>query len=139
MLLIFFFQRANLRKVKSYLLILTLALVALPQPVWAEEDWQTTDGTLYQDVHVIRVEDDAITILYKNGGALVPLYKLPANLQQRFDYDPVKAKIAAEKRSKEDAENAAALQREIEASETAKRAHQIQVANQLNGPSTNAP
>jgi hypothetical protein len=72
--------------VKSYLLVLALALVALP--VMAE-DWKTSDGTVYENVKVIRVEDDAITILYKDGGALVPLYKLPAALQERFDYDPV--------------------------------------------------
>jgi hypothetical protein len=97
----------------------------------AAEDWVTTDGTRYENVRVIRVEDDAVTIIYKDGGALVFLYKLPPTLQQKFDYDPVKAKIAAEKRSKEDAENAAALQREIEQADEVKRQHQIQVANQL--------
>jgi hypothetical protein len=116
--------------VKSYLLVLALALVALP--VMAE-DWKTSDGTVYENVKVIRVEDDAITILYKDGGALVPLYKLPAALQERFDYDPVKAKIAAERRAKEDAENAEALQAEIEKADIVKRQHQIEIARQLNG------
>ncbi len=78
------------------------------------EDWTTTDGTHYQNVRVVRVEDDAITILYKDGGALVPLMKLPPSLQQKFDYDPVKAKVAAEARAKADAENAKQLQAEIE-------------------------
>jgi hypothetical protein len=97
------------------------------------EDWKTSDGTVYENVKVIRVEDDAITILYKDGGALVPLYKLPAALQERFDYDPVKAKIAAERRAKEDAENAEALQAEIEKADVVKRQHQIEIARQLNG------
>ena len=60
------------------------------------EDWTTTDGTKYQNVRIIRVEDDAVTILYKDGGALIFLFKLPPALQQRFDYDPVKAKAAME-------------------------------------------
>jgi hypothetical protein len=132
-LLIPAFRCDKMAKVKSYLLVLALALVALPA---AAEDWKTTDGTIYQNVKVIRVEDDAITILYRDGGALVPLYKLPQSLQERFDYDPVKAKIAAERRAKEDAENAAALQREIEQADAVKRAHQIEIARQLNSSGT---
>jgi hypothetical protein len=122
--------RVSLSPVKSILLVLFLALAALPA---VAEDWVTTDGTKYQNVRVIRVEDDAVTIIYKDGGALVFLYKLPPALQQKFDYDPVKAKIAAEKRSKEDAENAAALQREIEQAEVVKHNQQVQTANQLSG------
>ncbi len=101
------------------------------------EDWTTTDGIHYQNVRVIRVEDDAITILYKDGGALVPLHKLPPALQQRFDYDPVKAKIAADARMKADAESARELQAEIELADRLKRAQQIADANARSG--TNAP
>jgi hypothetical protein len=115
-------------KVKSYLLVLALALVALPA---AAEDWKTTDGTIYVDVKVKLVEDDAVTILYRDGGALVPLYKLPPALQERFGYDPVKAKIAAERRSKADAENALAMQAEIEKADRIKRQQQIEIARQL--------
>ena len=122
--------RDSVRAVKLPLLILSLALIALPV---VAEDWTTTDGTRYQNVRVIRVEDDAVTIIYKDGGALVFLYKLPPALQQKFDYDPVKAKIAAERRSKEDAENAAELQKEIEQAEIVKHNQQIQNANQING------
>jgi translation elongation factor P/translation initiation factor 5A len=119
--------------VKLRLLILLLALIAFPV---VAEDWTTTDGTKYQNVRVIRVEDDAVTIIYKDGGALVFLYKLPPALQQKFDYDPVKAKIAAERRSKEDAENAAELQKEIEQAEIVKHNQQVQIANQLSGTGT---
>jgi hypothetical protein len=114
--------------VKSYILVIVLTLLALP--VMAE-DWVTTDGTKYENVRVVRVEDDAVTIIYKDGGALVPLYKLPTSLQERFDYDPVKAKVATEKRAQEDAVNAAALQKEIEQAEIVKRNQQIQIANQM--------
>jgi hypothetical protein len=102
------------------------------------EDWTTIDGTKYQNVQVIRVEDDAVTIIYKDGGALVPLFKLSPALQERFDYDPVKAKAAAEARIKADAENAKALQVEIVLAEKIKRDRQIQDANaksQTNAPS----
>ncbi len=96
---------------KALILLLTLVFASLPA---FAEDWTTTDGTKYQNVRVIRVEDDAITILYKDGGALIPLFKLPPDIQERFDYDPKKAKLAAEARAKEDAQNAKQLQAEIE-------------------------
>ncbi len=96
------------------------------------EDWTTTDGVNYQNVRVVRVEDDAVTILYKDGGALVFLNKLPPNLQERFDYDPVKAKAAAEERSKEDQANAVALQKEIELAAEIKKKQQVQDAQAIN-------
>ena len=43
---------------------------------------------------------------------------LPADLQKRFNYDPVKAKIAADARAKADAESAQALQ--VEEAQAAK-------------------
>ena len=76
---------------------LILALVTYPGVVHAE-DWTTTDGKTYKDVTVVKTEDDAVTILYSDGGALVPLDKLPSNLQQKFHYNPAKAKIAAAQR-----------------------------------------
>jgi hypothetical protein len=88
--------------------------------VWAE-DWTTTDGKVYQGVKVVKIEDDAITIIYKNGGALVPLINLPPPLQHKFSYDPDRAKIAAEARKKADAENAKALQAEIDLAEKMKQ------------------
>ncbi len=101
------------------------------------EDWTTTDGTIYKNVRVVRVEDDAVTILYRDGGALVFLNKLPPALQLKFDYDPVKAKSAAEVRAKADAENAKELQAEIELAARMKRQEQIKDAEARNG--TNAP
>jgi hypothetical protein len=73
------------------------------------EDWRTLDGKSYQGVTVLKTEPDAVTILYKDGGALVPLARLPADLQKRFHYDPLKAQAAADARAKADAENAKAL------------------------------
>lgn len=88
-------------------------LVFLALPLYAE-DWTTTDGTVYQDVKVIKIEDDAVTVFYKDGGALIPLAKLPPDLQKKFSYDPVKAKAAAEARAKADATDEKKLEAEKE-------------------------
>jgi len=77
------------------------------------EDWTTQDGKVYAQVTVVKAESDAVTILYRDGGALVPLTNLPADLQQRFHYNPEKARAAADQRAKEDAQSAVALQAEI--------------------------
>jgi hypothetical protein len=122
--------------IKTFLLVTVASGICLS--VAQAEDWKTTDGMVYKDVKVIRVEDDAITIMYRDGGALVPLQKLPAPIQKQFSYDPVKAKIAAEARQKEDAENNAALQREIDEAATMKKKQQIEDAKHLNHL-TNAP
>jgi len=113
--------------VKAFILVLALALFS-SSAFAAGEDWTTTDGTKYQNVQVIRVEDDAVTIIYKDGGALVFLNKLPPALQERFNYDPVKAKAAAEARAKADAENAHLLQLEIEHADEVKRQQAIRDA-----------
>lgn len=125
-LLIGHVKHGNLKVVKATL-ILSLALLALPAYA---EDWKTTDGKVYVDVKVIRVEDDAVTILDKDGGALIPLFKLPPELQQKFSYDPVKAKIAADARAKADAENAVLLQKEMAQADALKKKNEIQSAQQ---------
>ncbi len=124
----------RLKIVKAIFLTVVLALCSTSG---FAEDWTTTDGTKYQNVQVIRVEDDAVTILYKDGGALIPLFKLPPSLQERFDYDPVKAKAAAEARAKADVENAKELQAEIELADKLKRDQQIRDAEARG--QTNAP
>jgi hypothetical protein len=77
-------------------------------------DWKTNDGKVYQDVKLIRLDPDAVTILYTDGGARVPLANLPPDLQKRFGFDPVAAKAAADARAKEAAANAKALQAEMD-------------------------
>ncbi len=109
------------------LLILIATLISLPA---LAETWTTTDGKTYLEVKVIRVEDDAITVLCKDGGALIPIFKLNPALQKRFSYDPAKAKVAAEIRSKQDAENAKQLQVEIDQAAKLKLKDQIDQAKQ---------
>jgi len=127
-------RRASFLTVK---LIYAVVALGIFSSLALAEDWTTTDGTKYENVRVVRVEDDAITILYKDGGALIPLLKLPPSLQQKFDYDPVKAKIAADARAKADAENAKQLQAEIEQANKMKQAQAIKDAA-ARGYSTNA-
>lgn len=119
---------------KAILLAFSLALTSTSA---LAEDWTTIDGTKYENVKVVRVEADAVTILDKDGGALVFLFKLPPPLQERFKYDPVKAKAAMEARAKADADNAKELQAEIEMADKLRREKQIGDANELNH--TNAP
>jgi len=116
-------QRGRLNVVKAPFLTLALALF-FSSHIYAE-DWTTTDGIKYQNVKVVRVEDDAITIIYKDGGALVPLSKLGPSLQEKYDYDPVKAKVAAAARAKADNDNAKQLQTEIDLANKLKRDQQI--------------
>ena len=116
------FQAGRERKTMKSPLSLALAAVLTTMSgvsLWAE-DWTTTDGKVYQEVKVVKTEPDAITILYRDGGALVPLAKLPPDLQKRFNYDPAQAKAAAEARAEADAKNAKALQAEKEAAEKQK-------------------
>ena len=70
-----------------------VTLIAL-QPIRAE-DWRTNDGKTYTGVKVVKVEDDAVTILCDDGGARIALATLPPDLQQKFHYDPAKAQAAA--------------------------------------------
>ncbi len=119
-------KHARVTIVKTFL-ILALCLCALPA---LAETWTTTDGKVYVDVKVVRVEDDAVTVLCKDGGAMIPLFKLPPPLQKRFSYDPVKAKAAAEIRAKADAENAAELQAEMDQAKKLKLQQQIEAAKQ---------
>jgi hypothetical protein len=115
---------------KPLLLILSFWMALTMVRVYAE-DWYLTDGKVYHDVLVIKVEDDAVTILHKAGGALVPLDKLPDYLQKKFNYDPVKAKIAAAARAKREAADARDLEKEKTEAEKIKEQKEIDAANAL--------
>src|SRR5271155_1967408 len=78
------------------------------------EDWKTIDGKVYQNVTVLHCDPDAVTILHKDGGALIPLELLPDDLQKRFHYDPAKAKAAADQRMQQEIADARALRAERE-------------------------
>ncbi len=77
-------------------------------------DWKTSDGKTYEDVKLIHLDEDSVTILDKEGGARIPLAKLTPDLQKRFGYDPELAKAAADARAKAAALDAKALQAEMD-------------------------
>lgn len=108
--------------------ILLLALMAIP--VFAE-DWTITDGKTYKNVVVVKVEVDAVTILDSEGGALIPLSELPADLQKRFSYDPIAAEKAAKQRAADDAQSVSALKSEVAEYNEIKKNQQIEGAEQI--------
>jgi len=98
-----------MKLLRTFSLGVVLFFLALPGLGLRAEDWTTTDGKVYKDVKVVKLEADAVTILHQDGGALVPLASLPPALQQRFNYDPEKAKAAAAERAKADGTSATDL------------------------------
>jgi hypothetical protein len=92
--------------------LITACLLVVSAFLLRAEDWKTIDGKAYPGVTVIKVDPDAVTILYRDGGALVPLAQLPPDLQKRFHYDFNQARKAASARAQADAKSAAALQAE---------------------------
>lgn len=76
------------------------------------DDWKTTDGKVYQSVKVVKVETDCVTILDSEGGARIPLEKLPPEIQKQLNYDPIKAKMASDERLAQDKINDRKLEKE---------------------------
>ena len=105
--------------------------VAISISTAAAEDWTTTDGTVYQDVKVIKIEADAVTILYRDGGLLLPLNKLPPELQKRLNFDAKMAQAAAKRRADLEKASQAALQKEIEETDALKKKQAIDQAKAL--------
>jgi hypothetical protein len=80
------------------------------------EDWTTLDGkTTYKGVSVLSHDDGYVTILDSDGGAKVPLSRLPANLQKRFGYDPAKAAAAVAAAEAQEAMDRQAIAQESDA------------------------
>ena len=98
-----------------------LALIAALFPLRAET-WTTISGMVYPQVTVLKVEPDAVTILYCNGGALIPLKLLPPDLQKRFHYNPYVAQAAADARAATDLKNTIALHAEMARKDQAQQA-----------------
>jgi hypothetical protein len=103
------------------------------------EDWKTTDGKVYANVTVIKSEADAVTILYRDGGALIPMANLPPDLQKRFKYDPAKAKVAARERAMTDSQDAKALAAEMEQAKTLKAVEQAKEKAQAAADASKPP
>jgi nucleoredoxin len=80
------------------------------QPNWT---WATSDGKIYQNVHIVKVEADCVTILGSDGGALVPISTLAPDLRKQLNYDPEAASQAAAKRRSEEAISHQAIAQEL--------------------------
>ncbi len=102
-----------MKSVHSPAIARTMLFLVLLSPSLGAEDWTTSNGKVYQNVTVVKAEPDAVTILYRDGGALVPLAYLPAALQARFHYDPARAEAAEDQRARDELESEMALQAEI--------------------------
>jgi len=85
-------------------ILLLLAGVAICTGLRAE-DIPLTDGTVYKNATILHHDAATVTILYADGGAAVPISRLPADLQKRLNYDPAAAQ-------KQLASNAAAAAQE---------------------------
>jgi hypothetical protein len=68
----------------------TVKLWEAPDVIPAEPDWTwlTSDGKIYQNVVVTKVEADAATITCSQGNVRVPIQTLSSYMQKLLNYDP---------------------------------------------------
>ena len=79
------------------------AVWAAPTVVPSQPDWTwTTAEGIYKNVRIVKIEADCVTIIHADGGALVPIAELPADLQKKLNYDPAAATAAAARRRQGD-------------------------------------
>lgn len=55
------------------------------KPNWT---WNSLDGKTYQNVVVINIEPDTVTISHSLGVAHIPIIMLPPDIQKQLNYDP---------------------------------------------------
>jgi hypothetical protein len=75
----------NPRKTTITILAMLSASLALA------DDFKTINGKEYKDATVSRVEPDGVVVKTKSGISKVYFTELPKEVQERFQYDPVKA------------------------------------------------
>jgi len=75
------------------------------------EDLTTTEGKVYKEVTIRKVEPDGLAIMHAEGLAKVPFTKLSAEIQKKHGYDPAKAKEFAEKQEAQQKANEDAIDR----------------------------
>ena len=77
-----------------------------PIPDNIPPQWVGLDGKLYDNVKVLRVQEDAVTVSDDEGDGLVKISNLPPNLQKLFNYNPEYAAQVADARRVVEAVNA---------------------------------
>jgi hypothetical protein len=73
------------------LLATLLGLVFATTTGACAEDITLNDGTVYKGATILHHDAATATLLYDDGGAAVPMAKLPPDIQKRLDYDPAAA------------------------------------------------
>jgi hypothetical protein len=91
-------------------LLSTIILVTLSGFAAKSADWITTDGKTYKNVKILKHDASTVTILDADGGASVPLEKLPGDLQKKFQYDLTKARAEVAARHNAQSVQMAALE-----------------------------
>jgi hypothetical protein len=91
-------QEVNTKVLTFLILLFTAAAFS--------DDFKTLNGKEYKDATVSRVEPDGIVVKTKSGMSKVYFAELPKEVQERFHYDPEKARAY----SAEQAANYAAYQ-----------------------------
>ena len=79
--------------------LVLIALMTLPA---LAEDW-TVNGKDYNDVKVLKVEDDMVSVQYTGGIGRFAIADLSPELKKRFNYDPAKAAAIAKQKADEEA------------------------------------
>ena len=78
------------------ILVALMAMLAgslFVHPLCAQtESTLTVDGVIYTNAVFGTVTPYAVTVKHSTGVASIPLERLPADLQQRFGYEPQKAR-----------------------------------------------
>jgi hypothetical protein len=81
-------------------LLCAVILALLCYSISRAEDWNV-NGKVYQDVKVVKVDDDIVSIQYVGGVGRISIADLTPDLQKRFNYDAAKAQAVTEKRKEE--------------------------------------
>ena len=85
----FFARRGVFSTATGRAACLIVALVLFAARTAFALDIFTTDGHLYRQCEIEKVEPDALRILHADGAARIPYEKLPASLQKQY-FDPAK-------------------------------------------------
>jgi hypothetical protein len=127
-----------------------LAGSLLVHPLCAQTDSTlTVDGVIYTNAVFGTVTPYAVTVKHSTGVASVPLERLPADLQQRFGYDPQKARDYLQESTARQAallasdrqelavrsghEHEAAVKADIAATEAADKAALVALTTEISG------
>ena len=94
---------------KKQLMIFILIIMSATAEEEKLKSLTTADGKTYKSVSVMKVTPASIRIIHSSGAASIPLEKLSAELQQKYNYDPEKAKIY---KSKVDKANSAYIKKQ---------------------------